>query len=215
MKPGDFLIGVLDLFAILLPGSLATWLVTQYIDPKALRAALQFGIGDAQNLNPWVVGAAFVLSSYMLGHFVFQGGSKLDPIYDAWRKRTKPDDANRPFKAARDLQAKLTADLAKTYTPFKWAKAYIQIKAPAARIEIDRLEADSKFFRSMIVVSAAFFLHFLVRETSWVAAGAALFLGWLSFIRYRDQRWKMTELTYATAVIAHAAGPATTTSPVA
>ena len=33
MKPGDFLLGVLDFFAVLLPGSLIAWLATQYVPP--------------------------------------------------------------------------------------------------------------------------------------------------------------------------------------
>jgi hypothetical protein len=208
MKPGDFLLGVLDFFAILLPGSLATWLVAQYIPAAALRHALSFGIGDPAQLDKWVVGSAFVLSAYMLGHFVFMGGSKLDPLYDRWRKKTKPSDADRPFKAAEALQAQLTAGLTKSVTTLKWCKAYIQVKAPAARAEIDRLEADSKFFRSLVVVAALFMLHFLLRDINLIGATGAALLGWLSFMRYRDQRWKMTEMSYTTAVIVSMAPPA-------
>ena len=43
MKPGDFFLGVLDFFAILLPGSLATWLAIQYVPAASLRSALMFG----------------------------------------------------------------------------------------------------------------------------------------------------------------------------
>jgi len=44
MKPGDFLLGVLDIFAILLPGVVATWLLVQYIPAPVLRDTLSLGI---------------------------------------------------------------------------------------------------------------------------------------------------------------------------
>jgi hypothetical protein len=209
VKPGDFLLGVLDFFAILLPGSLATWLVTQYIPPKALRDALSFGLGDGTaNPDSFVLAAAFLLSSYLLGHFVFMAGAQLDPVYDRWRKRAKPEAADKPFRAASDLQKELTKDLVGGgFTTLKWARAYVQINAPAARVEIDRLEADSKFFRSLVVVSALAAAHFLLREQSPVAGVVALVMARLSYQRYREQRWKTTELSYGTAVILHATRP--------
>ena len=72
-------------------------------------------------------------------------------------------------------------------------------------MEIDRLEADQKFFRSLVVISVALAAHFLLREAAPVAGIAALAMGALSYQRYVEQRWKMTELIYGTAVIAHKA----------
>jgi hypothetical protein len=209
VKPGDFLLGVLDFFGILLPGSLATWLVTQYIPPKTLREALSFGLGDGTaNPDPLLLGAAFVLSSYLLGHFVFMAGAKLDLPYDRWRKRAKPKNRDMAFREAEKVQTKLTPGLAGgDFTTLKWAKAYVQVKAPAARVEIDRLEADSKFFRSLVVVWALAAAHFLLREQSPVAGVVALALTGLSYLRFREQRWKMTELSYGTAVIVDATTP--------
>ena len=75
--------------------------------------------------------------------------------------------------------------------------------------EIDRLEADSKFFRSLVVVALVGAAHFLLRAHSPTMSVVAVVLALLSYHRYRQQRWKMTELSYATAVIVHAAlGPA-------
>ena len=210
MKPGDFLLGVLDFFAILLPGSLATWLVTQYIPPTSLRSALSFGVGDGTaNPDSLLLGAAFLLSSYLLGHFVFMAGGQLDTLYDRWRKRAKQEALDRTFQAARALQKELTEELVGgDFSTLKWARTYVQVKAPAARVEIDRLEADSKFFRSLVVVSVLAAAHFLLREQSPLAGVVALAMAGLSYQRYRQQRWKMTELSYGTAVILHA-----TTSP--
>lgn len=209
MKPGDFLLGVLDFFAILLPGSLATWLVTQYIPPNVLRGALSFGLEDGTgNPHAFVLGAALLLSSYLLGHFVFMAGGQLDPAYDRWRKRAKPTTNDKTFQAARALQRKLTKEIVDgDFTPLSWAKTYVQIKAPAARIEIDRLEADSKFFRSLVIISVAFAGHFLLLKQLPVVGVVALVMAVLSYQRFRQQRWKMTELSYGSAVIVHATLP--------
>jgi|SRR5271165_882893 len=209
MKPGDFLLGVLDFFGILLPGGLATWLVAQYIPPKALREALSFGLGDGTaKPDSLVLGAAFLLSSYLLGHFVFMAGAKLDPSYDRWRKRTKPKNRDMAFVEAEKVQKKLTAGLVGgDFTTLKWARTYVQVKAPAARVEIDRLEADQKFFRSLVVVFALAAAHFLLREQSPGAGAVALAMTGLSYLRFREQRWKMTELSYGTAVIVDATTP--------
>ena len=65
---------MLDLFAIMLPGSLATWLVVQYIPTPALLSALFFGL-EPPNRDRFVLITAFLFSSFMLGHFVFMPGA--------------------------------------------------------------------------------------------------------------------------------------------
>jgi uncharacterized membrane protein YidH (DUF202 family) len=202
VKPGDFLLGVLDFFAILLPGMIATWLVGQYVPRSALRDAISFGLeGEA---NAWAVALVFLLSSYTLGHFVFMMGARLDGSYDSWRRRAKPRNRDKTYEAAKALQTTVSRELiAGEFTTLKWARTYIQVKAPHARAEIDRLEADQKFFRSLVVVSVALAAHFMLGEGAPVVGAAAVVMAVLSYLRYVEQRWKMTELIYATAVIVH------------
>src|SRR5690349_12287163 len=100
MKPGDVLLGVLDFFAILLPGGVATWIMSRYIPPDVLRSALLFGESDAGSPDGIRLGAAFLLASYVLGHLVFMIGSKLDAPYDSWRGRKKPKSTDTAFAAA-------------------------------------------------------------------------------------------------------------------
>jgi hypothetical protein len=203
MKPGDFLLGVLDFFAVLLPGSLIAWLSSQYLPADSLRRALSTGFGQPDSI---VIAAALLLSSYLFGHLVFMAGAKLDILYDGWRRRTKRVDTDKAFLAARELQAALTKNMVGgEFSTLKWAKTYVLVKAPGARVEIDRLEANSKFFRSLVVVSTAFAAHFLLRDQSPSMAVATILIGILSYRRYVEERWKMTELSYATAVIAYAA----------
>lgn len=202
-KPGDFLIGVLDFFAILLPGSMATWLLTRYVPVNDLVRPITTGAPGAQpdSVTIW---AAFLLSSYVLGHFVFMIGSGLDAFYDRWRMRTKPRSSDTTFQAADALRNRLTDSLGPGFSTLKWCKSYIQVNGPHARAEIDRFEADSKFFRSFVVISAVMSPHFFLFERQPIAGLVFVALGIGAYLRYRDQRWKMTELCYATAVILEA-----------
>jgi len=213
MKPGDFLLGVLDVFAVLLPGALATWLVLQYIPSFVLRGALSFDPQGPAAPAEWTTIAAFFVASYVLGHFVWMLGSSLDASYDIWRRRSKPVSGDRTFLAADALRKSLTPDLKDgDWTTLKWARAYIEVKAQHARVEIDRLEADQKFFRSLTVIAVVFAAHFLLHDGAPFAGLVAIAMAALAYRRYIDQRWKMTELTYGTAVIASKMQPAATPS---
>jgi hypothetical protein len=145
----------------------------------------------------------FLLGSYVLGHFVFMVGSRLDRIYDYCRKWLKPEASDAAYKAADELRKRLTPALGHgkgTFSTLKWARSYIQIHSPQARVEIDQIEANSKFFRSIVVMAALLVAHFAHAWRPGLVA-AALVMGSLSFVRFCDQRWKLTELSYATAVI--------------
>jgi hypothetical protein len=210
-KPGEFLIGVQDFFAVILPGAIATWLASHYL-PENFASVLDMASGaELERAARWAI---FFFSSYILGHFVFMLGSRLDETYDRWRKRTKPLDCNVTYQAAHDLRGSLTPALkGAEFSTLKWSKAYIQLHSPAAYVEIERLEANSKFFRSLIVIAVALTAHFFLREHKFGLAAAAFVLGVLSLNRFFDQRWKLTEWSYATAVILHATKPKPTKSP--
>jgi hypothetical protein len=204
MKPGDFFLGVLDFFAVLLPGSLAAWLVIRYLPATALRSALTFDFlpPDVKQPDAFLAGGAFLLGSYLLGHFVFMLGSRLDSSYDRWRVREHRPEDDTTYLAARELRKKLTPELGGgTLTLLKWARAYIQVKSAAARPEIDRLEAEQKLFRSLVVIGPLYAAHFILGERAPLAGVIALAGSALSYDRYLDRRWAMTELIYATAVI--------------
>jgi len=197
-KPADFQLGLLDFFAVLLPGAIATWLLVHYL-PAELQASFRLDASD--KLGPWIV---YLLTSYALGHFVFMGGSKLDKAYDRWRRSSKPLSADKLFQAVSALRSRLTPSCeGGEFSTLKWARTYVGVHNPTAKIEIDRFEATSKFFRGMVVISGGLFAHFLLREQQPFLAIGAVVVGMLSFDRYCDQRWKMSEQAYATAIIQH------------
>ena len=126
----------------------------------------------------------------------------LSGFLDRWRKRTLPRDRDVTFRAANALHKTLNPTLEYPhFSTLKWARAYIQVTAPEARVEIDRLEADQKFFRGLVVIAALAAAHFLLRELAPAAGLGAILMGVMSYQRYCDRRLKMTELAYGTAVI--------------
>jgi len=175
-------------------------LLAQYL-PSELQGAFRIEGGEKASIGPWIV---FMLTSYALGHFVFMIGSKLDTAYDRWRRSNKPLSEDSLYGTASKLRDNLTPSIdGGQFSTFKWARTYVGVHNPAARVEIDRYEATSKFFRGMVVIAAALFAHFLLRERQVSLALGAVVVGVLSFNRFCDERWKMTEQAYATAIIQH------------
>jgi len=150
-KPADFFVGLVDFFAILLPGAMLVFV---------LYTAAEVSGATVPRLNDpegWVGFAAFALVSYVLGHLLFVVGSVcIDPLYDLWKHsfRVWDDDRGmaRLWKGLRERQK--LQDEAKPYgfTGLSVATVYLRLWNPGAAAEMDRLEADQKFFRSLILV---------------------------------------------------------------
>lgn len=190
-KPGDFLVGLIDFFAILLPGALLAFALKDLAVEHVFGPVLPAVGGETQG---WLV---FVFSSYLLGHFIFLLGSFIDDtFYDPYRKRFLTAGSDLTFDRAKEIKVRHIGDEKdKVVNPFKWAKANVQLLHPAASVEINRLEADSKFFRSLIVV-LLLVSPLLAYKRAWIELAACAALVALSFFRYADQRFKSTQLAY-------------------
>ena len=74
MKPSEFYVGVLDFFAILLPGAIATAiLIPRYGDLIVGPLILALSNDTAK----WV---AFIICAYFTGHIIFLLGSYIDSL---------------------------------------------------------------------------------------------------------------------------------------
>jgi hypothetical protein len=208
-KPSDFFIGVLDFFAVLLPGALATYAFHQ--EGLAARVLERVPTGAAG----WV---AFALSSYLAGHLIFLMGAGLDASYDRQRRRKRTPADERTFQAADALRKKLFVELdGASLSTFKWAKAYVHLRAPEACSEIERFEATSKFFRSLVVLFILGGVYVVAKRGDATfgerlpALVVCFVLMCASFSRFCDQRWKSTELAYLYAILLydreHTKGP--------
>jgi 8-oxo-dGTP pyrophosphatase MutT (NUDIX family) len=221
-EPQKFFIGLIDFFAIILPGALLTFLVKDSLGTYVLG----WHYGQLTGTSAWVV---FLAASYLLGHFVFLIGSWLldDFAYDPMRNAsygkqiTKLAEGERPsplllrwfsrifFGKETDLTVRYAVKIKEHYlgpleasnavNAFQWSKAKLTLAYPAAIESVHRFEADSKFFRSLVIlciivlgVLAPFGIVEMRRELATVCVPVLI----LAFWRYVDQRLKATHQSY-------------------
>lgn len=192
--PGSFYLGVVDFFSIMLPGGVLAWFLSGPLQGNVfgtLFPAIPAGTAG------WVI---FLFAAYLLGHIVFLLGSYLDNIYDPVRKRVWPKETDFAFREAdRIKRNRLGADAAKAINTYQWARAILTLHHPSGMAEVARLEADSKFFRSLVVVLVILLAATLTND--WYQTGIvfpvllAVFAG-LSYWRYTERRYKSTEQAY-------------------
>jgi 8-oxo-dGTP pyrophosphatase MutT (NUDIX family) len=218
LDPQKFFIGLMDFFSILLPGALLTYLLKDDMGLRLLGDEYS-NLGDAEK---WMV---FLFSSYLLGHFIFLLGSWLldDHLYDPIRKATYKEQIKR-LANGKQLSSRLirmlTVWLVKTdadnavslavrvkehyldplnassaINAFQWCKAKLTLEHPEAMATVQRFEADSKFFRSLLIVLCVLILLGLV-ESRPVITLVSMALLVLAFWRYVDQRVKATSQAY-------------------
>ncbi|HSQ18979.1 MAG TPA: hypothetical protein VLR92_01260 [Blastocatellia bacterium] len=211
-KPTDLFIGVIDFFAVLVPGIVAVIVICW---------AVNFRFPEKQEVS--FIGTILV-SGFVLGHILHGLGSFLDIlVYDPL---FKPLDNNenahglrtRSYFRANDklyvASKSLTTFLVHDSSPgggnhpghktgqlpvgiYQWARAWLRIHSPEATTELDRLEADSKLFRSLSVIALAILICFRLLPAS--AAGflpLAFLIAVICLWRYCDLRQKMVRACY-------------------
>jgi 8-oxo-dGTP pyrophosphatase MutT (NUDIX family) len=217
-EPQKLYIGLVEFFSVWLPGAVLTYLVK-------LHWPCVFG-SEVQNLESPVAWVVLLFSSYLLGHFLFLIGSLLDDyVYDPIRHCTDehqierllngrklsprifrwcarlcfkkhPDAAVSRVAAIKDGYLK-PIDAKGTVNAFQWCKARLSIRHPHALATVNRLEADSKFFRSFLALLAGFGVVALFHYEWWWSLGSMVLL-LLAFWRYMEQRFKATQQAYWT-----------------
>jgi ADP-ribose pyrophosphatase YjhB (NUDIX family) len=212
-EPQKFFIGVIDLFSVLLPGAVLTFL---------LKGPLWRLLGYKPGSDEVVI---FLVVSYLLGHFIFLIGSAVldDHIYDPVKAATLAEQVRSVAKGEK-LSPSWARLLAKVFvknntappvrhavkikeyyldplnaTPsinaFQWAKAQLTLDHPEALASVQRFEADSKFFRSLFVVLCIICPWSAVTH-QYPLAIACVPLLVLAFWRYFDERGKATNQAY-------------------
>jgi 8-oxo-dGTP pyrophosphatase MutT (NUDIX family) len=218
-EPQKLYIGVVDLFAVFLPGALITFLLADSVGPELLGNSRYQHMQGAER---WLV---FGFASYLAGHFIFLLSAFVldDHVYDRVRRATPVGERRHLASGGRPssrlarwlarVSAAGTADEAvrqaellremdlgrlgatRSINTFQWSKARLTLDHPEASVSVQRFEADSKFFRSLVVV--------LPIAGIWGAAAGHIALAiWsvpltmAAFVRYVDQRVKATRQAY-------------------
>lgn len=178
-KPAEFFIGLVDFFAILLPGAIATGILVQLTKTNsALHSFYHQSIfGEIPPGQYWPRWIAFAVISYLLGHFIFLiGSASLDNLYDRTYKlvhKDKEEAGKLQGRAEILLYTALGIPKGEVKSTYQWTRVYARLRTPATSLEIDRYEADSKFFRSLTVL--LFLAGFLL------PAALSARVGWIIF----------------------------------
>ena len=236
-KLTDLFVGILDFFAILLPGAIATAVLIAQAEP-ALNQRIVHGLFLVP-VNETAAWAMFAVASYFLGHLIFMAGSWLDGLFHTWRefryhrhvdmakrrRRRERRNATAPKRKRwpylRKLKAFLkrwcrkqrktdtlfecatrvrnlrfqTPDEQNAINTFQWARSVLIEKFPAAATDVHRLEADSKFFRSLVVLSLLLSLHLLINGHIRDGFLSALLFA-VCIVRYGSRRLKSERQAY-------------------
>ncbi len=229
-EPNKFFIGLMDFFSILLPGALLSFIIKNKVYQSIVDTSEPF---DLSNSESWVI---FLFASYLLGHFIFLLGAKFldDLLYEKISNARSSKQAERLYKGDK-LQSKLMRWLgnhffkvyadrslrkvlrikshylqplvaSESINAFQWSKTRLNLHHPRAAMEVQQFEANSKFFRSLMVVFCLLFVWFLVFN-NWIFSVASLILIIPASWRYIDQRMKSVRLTYWYIITLEAADP--------
>ena len=186
-KPGDFFVGIIDLFAIFLPGGVLTFVIYNEYNSFFLNVIPLTGS------QYWV---AFLFCAYLLGHIIFMTGARLDNLYDYHREKRSPYTNESAYQCATNIKYKfLNNEENKSVNTYHWSISYLTTDYPEAMIEINRLVADSKFFRSLVVILPIISI-ILFSNGYFLQAGLFLLLIVPCYMRYYGRRLKSTTRAY-------------------
>ena len=228
IKPQAFFIGVVDFFSVLLPGALLTYfLMGMFYDSF-------FGVGKTfpapTDINvKWII---FLLITYTIGNIIYMLASFLDASYNrTLRKKVFQSPYDLSYKTAHSIHGKyinvdaslielieeqqFTQDQCKNilsnpkreiFNTIRWAQHFLLFNKPEALADIKRIEADSKFFRSLVITFLLIAFMLLIK-TNFIEASVFIILSALCYYRYGDLRFKATEKTYEMIITYHYLNP--------
>jgi ADP-ribose pyrophosphatase YjhB (NUDIX family) len=217
--PDKFFVGLFDFFSILLPGALLTYLLKGDIGPKLVGGRY----GELAGTEGWAVFLVasylaghfvFLFSSWLLDDHFY------DPVRDAtymrqvrrlakrgklspWWARAlasllfkKKDVDYALFQAEKLKEHRLAcSEASSAINTFQWCKARLALGHPEAIANVQRFEADSKFFRSFVIVLCILIpWGFAVKQPTISIVAAILLLP--ALWRYAGQRSKATNQAY-------------------
>jgi len=196
-KPGDFYVSIVDLFAVIIPGAIATSVLLAAVGNNIPVGVISL---PESTVGQWV---AFIVTAYLVGQIIFLLGSFLDGLFESLRKwrleqgAISAIDNDQLYFAVQILKNRTFED---ELTPaplnnFQWAKSVLVQEDQNAIAEVNRLEADSKFFRSLSVLSSIS-IFLIGYNTNDLVGLALIVISIMCFLRYYERRLKSNTLAY-------------------
>ncbi|CAM4076772.1 hypothetical protein ZONE111905_00230 [Zobellia nedashkovskayae] len=218
VRPTDFFINVTDFFSVLLPGALVVYFIKGLTFSKMFGSEGVFPAPETA-LQAWLL---FLLATYIIGHITFLLGSLLldKLVYNKFlritffkrnhdlayhsatliRQRFIPTDEvlnqiRVTKKIVKDqyqiIKENPNRELLNTY---KWVLSYFALHRPEVLAEVKKMEADSKFFRSLVIALLFIGVVLVLQGSGYAVLFFVLML--LSIYRYGDLRYKSTQRAY-------------------
>jgi 8-oxo-dGTP pyrophosphatase MutT (NUDIX family) len=218
-EPQKFFIGLVDFFSVLMPGAVVAYVGKDWAGANLLGRD-GFPLDGAEHLVVFLF-ASYLIGhlAFLFGAFLDEW------VYDPLRRTTRSGQIGRLAqgkslrprwlrrlmqtdfffgKSADDavtkaVQIKTLAlrpiSAAGAVNAYQWCKARLSKEHPEGLLAVQRFEADSKFFRSFVVVLLILAGVFLFRR-HWVPFLVCLGLLLPALLRYIDQRFKGTQQAY-------------------
>jgi ADP-ribose pyrophosphatase YjhB (NUDIX family) len=223
-EPQKFFIGLVDCFSIFLPGALLAYLRKNWAAAKFLGAD-DYSLDTVEHLVVFLF-ASYLLGHliFLIGSFLddwvydpfrkatswgqvgrLSDGKTLYPYYPYWLRRMAESTfffGNNPDAAVMKVQRLKARSLAPFSTAgainsYQWCRALLSKQHPEGFVAVQRFEADSKFFRSFVVVLAILApIYAFKTYPNRMAAVFCLVLVIPALMRYCDQRFKGTQYAY-------------------
>src|SRR5450631_1768184 len=226
-KPADFFVGVTDLFSVILPGAALAY-VCYLVEKHTGSDVLGFrALGMYEGYLAFFV-AAYLLGHVMdmvgaatldnLYDLTYAHWKRSDPMsLRQWMKRSPRRLKVEWIRALRGIsqtrkrktfrrddevfrQARIAAGTARPagFNVYKWTRSWIAVYSSSAFAEVERMQANSKFFRGMVTLSVITALLSATVQCPFGLRGAiaCLLLAVAFFLRYCDLRWKAVQQTY-------------------
>jgi hypothetical protein len=148
-----FYIGAVELFAVLVPGAILTFLLIPWLPLEDLPQTGRI------SFTPTVQWVAFAIAAYAVGHLLFSMGAVvMDPLYDLFFKNRSASFQKRRRMIYHELETRpefkdtLRFQSGSGDNALDWTLAILSFRAPGSFARLDHLEADSKFLRSLVLV---------------------------------------------------------------
>ena len=223
MKPGDAFLGVIDFFSTLVPGAVAAFLLLNQ-DLLSLPSGWPLKWASTEGWAVFVVSAYLLGHGIAAASSLLLDGPVYDRIYVRWkrtkyvrwpmkgranvcRERAKlvwrKSDPDYPLltvsKVLKRLQlfdlldgtGQSSKDVSNTLT---WAQSIVRLKSPAGATEIESLQAQSKMFRSIVVIVLAMIAW--PPFPTWSRIVILFLFFCLSLWRFCKLRWEASQRTY-------------------
>jgi hypothetical protein len=243
-KPADFYVGVLDVFSILLPGAVVSWTAWVWLggDPELgtflphgeIAPWVAFGLAafasghlvfmlaslvdvTVDGFRKRILQRTLSADRRAVDDSAYEAASALRSVSLA-AERSMTETGLRAEAWARDILRKrdTSPTIPRPTNTYQWSRAVLRLRAPAALVEVLRLEADSKFFRSLFVVfvllAICSLIHLPGSERLPLSAAILLPLAGMSYWRYAEQRQKGLAEAYRAVIICLAVGDAVRSS---